>query len=87
MKNKYYFMLLDVLDILDTAPVDVTNPYTVIAECMNRLQLDYHKLSVFAETYYNPVTIIQLERVLEAGMKNKKGCGIPRNVSKNARSI
>lgn len=63
-------MLLDVLDIFDTVPVDVTNPYTVIAEYMNRLQLDYNKLSVLAETYYNHVTIIQLERVSEAGMKN-----------------
>lgn len=86
-ENKYYFMLLDVLEILDDAPIDVSNPYEVIGEYMERLQLDYHKLSVLAGTYYNPVTIIQLERVLEAGMKNKKGCGIPRNVSKNARSI
>lgn len=67
-ENKQYFMLLDVLDILDNAPVDVLNPYTVITEYMDGLYLEYHKLSALANTYYNPDTIIRLNRVSETGM-------------------
>lgn len=65
-ENKQYFMLLDVLDILDTAPVDVTNPYEVIGGYMERLELDYQKLFELADNYYNHNTIMQLKRVLNS---------------------
>ncbi len=61
--NKQYLKLLDVLDILDEAPVDADNPYTIIGEYIEKLQLEYHKLLALADNYYNRNTIIQLAHV------------------------
>jgi hypothetical protein len=61
--NKQYLKLLDVLDILADAPVDVENPYILIGEYIERLELEYHKLLALANNYYNRNTIIQLAHV------------------------
>lgn len=63
-ENKNYFMLLDVLEILDDAPIDVSNPYEVIGEYMERLELDHQKLFELADNYYNHNTIMRLNKVL-----------------------
>ncbi len=67
-ENKQYLMLLDVLDILGEAPVDVPNPYTVIGSYIDRLELEYQKLLALADNYYNRNTIIQLAHVAGGGL-------------------
>ena len=66
--NKQYLKLLDVLDVLADAPVDVDNPYMVIGEYIERLELEYHKLLALANNYYNRNTIIQLAHVAGGGL-------------------
>ena len=65
--NKQYLKLLDVLDILADAPVDVENPYAVIGEYIERLELEYRKLLALANNYYNRNTVIQLAHVAGGG--------------------
>lgn len=67
-ENKQYLMLLDVLDILADAPVDVPNPYAVIGGYIERLELEYQKLLALANNYYNRNTIIQLAHVAGGGL-------------------
>ncbi len=67
-ENKQYLMMLDVLDILADAPVDVPNPYAVIGGYIERLQLEYQKLLALANNYYNRNTIIQLAHVAGGGL-------------------
>lgn len=66
--NKQYLKLLDVLDILSDAPVDTPNPYTVIGEYIDRLELEYQKLLALANNYYNRNTILQLAHVAGGGL-------------------
>ncbi len=66
--NKQYLKLLDVLDILADAPVDVENPYAVIGEYIERLELEYRKLLALANNYYNRNTVIQLAHVAGGGL-------------------
>lgn len=66
--NKQYLKLLDVLDILADAPVDVENPYAVIGEYIGRLELEYRKLLALANNYYNRNTVIQLAHVAGGGL-------------------
>ncbi len=62
-ENKQYLKILDVLDILDDAPVDADNPYDIIGEYIERLGLEYVKLLALADNYYNRNTILQLAHV------------------------
>lgn len=67
-ENKQYLMLLDVLDILADAPVDVPDPYAVIGGYIERLELEYQKLLALANNYYNRNTIMQLAHVAGGGL-------------------
>ncbi len=71
-ENKYYLQILDVLEFLDDAPVDAGNPYTIIAEHMERLGLDYEKLQFFASRYYNRKTMLQLEKTAGSRLNSEK---------------
>lgn len=62
-ENKLYLKILDVLDILDEAPVDADDPYSIIREYIDRFGLEYRILLAFANNYYNRKTILQLARV------------------------
>jgi hypothetical protein len=66
--NKQYLKLLDVLDILEDAPVDIENPYIVIGEYIEKMKLEYQKLLAFANNYYNRNTIIELAHVAGGGL-------------------
>lgn len=61
--NKQYLKLLDVLDILDDAPIDADNPYRIIGNYIDELGLDYAKLLAMANNYYNKNTVLQLAHV------------------------
>ena len=59
-KNKAYLQTLDALDLLDKAPVDAKNPYTILAEHIRQNKLQYETLLFYADRYYNRKTILRL---------------------------
>ena len=58
--NKAYLQTLDALDLLDKAPVDVQDPYTILADHIKQNGLQYETLLYYADRYYNRKTIIRL---------------------------
>ena len=63
LDNKQYLKILDVLEILDKAPVDAEHPYKIIGAYIERLGLEYVRLLALANNYYNRNTILQLAHV------------------------
>lgn len=59
-ENKAYLQTLDALDLLDKAPVDVQNPYSILFDHIRRNNLQYETLLYYADRYYNRKTILQL---------------------------
>ena len=59
-ENKNYLQLLDTLELLKKAPVDVEHPYEIIAEHIQRKGLQYKTLLAIADQYYNRNTILNL---------------------------
>ncbi|MBQ8767699.1 MAG: hypothetical protein IJZ16_12960 [Clostridia bacterium] len=62
-QNKMYLQLLDVLEFMDKAPVDVEQPYTVLANYIQRVKLEYKTLLSFADKYYNKKTVLQIAHI------------------------
>ncbi|MBP0969894.1 MAG: hypothetical protein J5744_07075, partial [Oscillospiraceae bacterium] len=59
-QNKAYLQTLDAIDLLDKAPVDAKNPYTILADHIQKNGLQYETLLYYADKYYNQKTIIKL---------------------------
>ena len=59
-ENKTYLQTLDALDLLDKAPIDAQNPYTIIANHIRKNGLQYETLLYYADRFYNRKTIIHL---------------------------
>lgn len=59
-ENKAYLQTLDALDLLDKAPVDAQNPYTILADHIQKNGLQYKTLLYYADRFYNRKTIIRL---------------------------
>ncbi|MDD6483428.1 MAG: hypothetical protein PUF72_02485 [Clostridiales bacterium] len=66
-KNKDYLQILDALELIDKAPVDERQPYTIIAGQIKKRNLQYEKLLAFANNYYGKKTILQLANTASAG--------------------
>lgn len=66
--NKQYLKLLDVLDSLTDAPVDIENPYSIIGEYIEQQELEYRKLLALANNHYNRNTVMQLAHVAGGGL-------------------
>lgn len=62
-QNKAYLQLLDVLELMDKAPIDVEQPYTVLADYIQRARLEYKTLLSFANKYYNKKTVLQIAHI------------------------
>ena len=56
-ENKSYLQTLDTLELLDKAPIDAEQPYSVIASHIHKLKLQYEKLLFLADRYYNKNTV------------------------------
>lgn len=67
--NKLDLQFLDVLDIMDESPVDVEDPYILLAKYIQKVKLDYNHLRSIARKYYNDKTIVQLNCVARAENK------------------
>ncbi|MBQ7247259.1 MAG: hypothetical protein IJS22_04115 [Lachnospiraceae bacterium] len=59
-ENKIYLQTLDVFDLLDKAPIDAENPYSILGDHIRRNGLQYEKLLYYADRFYNRKTIIRL---------------------------
>lgn len=59
-ENRAYLQTLDAIEFMDKAPVDVQNPYTILANHIRKNGLQYEILLSYADLYYNRRTIIQL---------------------------
>ena len=59
-ENKFYLQTLDALDLLDKAPIDAQNPYTILADHIRKNGLQYETLLYYADRFYNRKTIIRL---------------------------
>ena len=59
-ENKAYLQTLDALNLLDKAPVDAQNPYTILADHIQKNGLQYETLLYYADKFYNRKTIIRL---------------------------
>ena len=59
-ENKDYLQILDVLDLLEKAPVDAEQPYEIIAWHIHKKGLQYRALLAIADQYYSRDTIIHL---------------------------
>ncbi len=66
-ENKAYLQVLDVLEMLDKAPVDEVNPYEKIAKYIRAQQLKYGILLAIADSYYSRATVIRLAHAASAG--------------------
>ena len=62
-KNKQYLKVLDILDAVDKVPIDVENPYKIIGEYIQKMELKYDRLLGLANNSYNKDTILQLAHV------------------------
>lgn len=65
--NINYLQILDALELIDNTPVDVDNPFEIIAKYIKEQGLKYEKLLYIADCYYNKKTIIQLAHTAGQG--------------------
>lgn len=65
--NKAYLQLLDVLDLMEKAPVDAEQPYVLLAGYIKQMKLEYEHLLSLADRYYNKKTVIQLAHTASEG--------------------
>lgn len=66
-ENKDYLQTLDVLDLLEKAPVDEEHPYEIIAEHIQRKGLQYRMLLALADQFYNLNTVLCLAHTANRG--------------------
>ena len=66
-QNKQYLQFLDVLELMDKAPIDVEDPYRILARHLTQHGLHYHELLAIADRYYNNKTILNLAHIAAAG--------------------
>ena len=72
-ENKDYLQFLDALDLLDNAPIDTQEPYTILAAHVQSKGLNYEKLLSLADRHYSHKTIISLAHV--AGARTETATG------------
>ena len=66
-ENKAYLQMLDALEQMDHAPVDAEAPYRLLADHIQRLNLQYGKLLSLADQFYPQRTIMQLAHTAAKG--------------------
>lgn len=66
-ENKEYLRLLDMLDLLERAPVDAPQPYAILAQHIRKAQLRYSRLLAYADRYYSRGTVLQVAHTANEG--------------------
>ena len=67
-ENKEYLRMLDALEQMDGAPIDVEEPYQTLSDHIQRLHLQYGLLLSLADQYYPQKTIMQLAHTAAKGV-------------------
>ena len=62
-ENKPYLQTLDAIDAMAKAPVDAERPYLLLADHIQKAELDYGKLLALAEKYYSKNTVLNLAHI------------------------
>lgn len=65
--NKMYLQFLDVLELVDNAPIDCENPYMLLSKYMRDRDIRYDKLLSLADKFYGKKTICQIARIASKG--------------------
>ena len=65
--NKAYLQFLDVLDIMENAPVDAERPYELLGKYAEQSELKYERLLALADRYYTQKTIVALAHTANEG--------------------
>lgn len=65
--NKRYLQLLDAVELMDKAPIDEADPYTLLARYMEKENIRFDSLLAFADKYYGKNTILQIAHIATAG--------------------
>ena len=66
-ENKRYLQLLDILELMDRAPIDEENPYVLLAKHVKQYNLQYELLLAIAAEYYTRNTVLLLGEIAKAG--------------------
>ena len=75
-ENKEYLKVLDILDLMQKAPVDVKAPYKIVLVYIRDNHLEFEKLLAYATLYYNQNTVNQLAKVaVEGGIYSESARG------------
>lgn len=65
--NKHYLQMLDALELMEKAPVDTEEPYTLLSDYVAKRDLRYDKLLAIADRYYPKNTVIEIAHIANAG--------------------
>lgn len=65
-KNKDYLQVLDILELMDKAPVDNSDPYGRLADILIQYNLKFSVLLALAEHFYSRNTIFQIAHTASA---------------------
>lgn len=66
-ENKPYLQILDALEQMERAPIDIEKPYHVLAEHIQRKKLKYGVLLSMADQYYPQRTLLHLAHTAREG--------------------
>lgn len=66
-ENKAYLQMLDALEQMERAPIDVERPYCVLAEHIRHRKLQYDVLLALADQYYPQRTLLHLAHTAREG--------------------
>lgn len=58
--NIRYLQLLDILEMIDKVPIDVENPFEILAKYIKKYKLQYGLLLAYADDYYGKNALINL---------------------------
>ena len=66
-KNKDYLQVLDMLELVEKAPIDEKHPFEVLADYIQKKELQYIILLALADRYYNYRTLLCLAHTANKG--------------------
>lgn len=66
-KNKDYLQVLDMLELVEKAPIDEKHPFEVLADYIQKKELQYIILLALSDRYYNYRTLLCLAHTANKG--------------------
>ena len=66
-ENKTYLQILDAMDFMERAPIDVEKPYCVLAEHIRHGKMEYGVLLALADQYYPQRILLHLAHAASEG--------------------